>query len=45
MAKQATKEEVAAIEKKVKAEIADAVEFAVASPYPRPEEAAQQYFA
>ena len=44
-AKQATKEEIADIEKKVKAEIADAVEFAVASPYPKPEEAAKEYFA
>ncbi len=44
-AKQATKEEIADIERKVKAEIADAVEFAVASPYPKPEEAAQEYFA
>jgi TPP-dependent pyruvate/acetoin dehydrogenase alpha subunit len=44
-AQQATKEEVAAIEKKVKAEIADAVSFAVASPYPKPEEAARDYFA
>ena len=43
--KQATKEEIADIEKKVKAEIADAVEFAVASPYPKPEEAAKEYFA
>jgi pyruvate dehydrogenase E1 component alpha subunit len=44
-AQQATKKEVAAIEKKVKAEIADAVSFAVASPYPKPEEAARDYFA
>ncbi len=44
-AKQATREEIAAIDKKVKAEIEDAVKFAVASPYPRPEEAAEQYFA
>ena len=44
-AKQATKEEIADIEKKVKAEIADAVEFAVASPFPKPEEAAKEYFA
>ena len=44
-AKQATKEEIAGIEKKVKAEIAEAVDFAVASPYPKPEEAAREYFA
>jgi pyruvate dehydrogenase E1 component alpha subunit len=44
-AKQATKEEIANLETKVKAEIADAVEFAVASPYPKPEEAAKEYFA
>ncbi|HSE91562.1 MAG TPA: thiamine pyrophosphate-dependent enzyme [Candidatus Binatia bacterium] len=44
-AKQATKEEIADIEKKVKAEIAEAVNFAVASPYPKPEEAAKEYFA
>jgi TPP-dependent pyruvate/acetoin dehydrogenase alpha subunit len=44
-AKQATREEIAAIDKKVKAEIEDAVRFAVASPYPRPEEAAKEYFA
>jgi len=44
-AQQATTAEIAAIEKKVKAEIAEAVSFAVASPYPRPEEAAKDYFA
>jgi pyruvate dehydrogenase E1 component alpha subunit len=44
-AKHATREEIAAMEKSVKAEIADAVEFAVASPYPKPEEAAQATFA
>jgi TPP-dependent pyruvate/acetoin dehydrogenase alpha subunit len=44
-AKQATREEIAEIDKKVKAEIEDAVRFAVASPYPRPEEAAKEYFA
>ncbi|HZD39218.1 MAG TPA: thiamine pyrophosphate-dependent enzyme [Terriglobales bacterium] len=44
-AKRATREEIAAIQKKVKAEIAEAVEFAVASPYPKPEEAAKDYFA
>ena len=36
---------IAAMEKKVKAEIADAVEFAVASPYPKLEEATQGTFA
>ena len=44
-AKQATKEEIADIERRVKAEIAHAVSFAVASPYPKPEEAAKEYFA
>jgi acetoin:2,6-dichlorophenolindophenol oxidoreductase subunit alpha len=44
-ANQATKEEIAVIEKKVQAEIAEAVNFAVASPYPNPEEAAKTYFA
>jgi pyruvate dehydrogenase E1 component alpha subunit len=44
-AKQATREEIAAIDKKVKAEIEEAVKFAVASPYPDPEEAARDYFA
>jgi TPP-dependent pyruvate/acetoin dehydrogenase alpha subunit len=44
-AKQATKEEIADIERRVKAEIAHAVSFAVASPYPKPEEAAKGYFA
>ncbi len=44
-AKQATREEIAQIDKKVKAEIEDAVKFAVASPYPAPEEAAKEYFA
>jgi PAS domain S-box-containing protein len=43
--KQASKEEISAIEKQVKTEIAAAVEFAVASPYPRPEEAEKAYFA
>jgi pyruvate dehydrogenase E1 component alpha subunit len=42
---QATRAEIAAIEKKVKAEIAEAVSFAVASPYPKPEEATKDYFA
>ncbi|MDH3443606.1 MAG: thiamine pyrophosphate-dependent enzyme [Deltaproteobacteria bacterium] len=44
-AKQATKEEIAEIEKKVKAEIAEAVKFATASPYPKLEEAAAETFA
>ena len=44
-AKQATKEEIADIERRVKAEIAHAVSFSVASPYPKPEEAAKEYFA
>jgi acetoin:2,6-dichlorophenolindophenol oxidoreductase subunit alpha len=44
-AKQATREEIAELDKKVKAEIEEAVRFAVASPYPRPEEAAREYFA
>jgi acetoin:2,6-dichlorophenolindophenol oxidoreductase subunit alpha len=44
-ANQATKEEIAGLEKKVKAQIADAVEFAVASPYPKPDEATKEYFA
>jgi pyruvate dehydrogenase E1 component alpha subunit len=42
---QATREEIAGIEAKVKAEIAAAVNFAVASPYPAPEEAAKEVFA
>jgi len=44
-AKHATRDEIAAMEKKVKAEIADAVEFAVASPYPKLEEATRGTFA
>jgi len=44
-AKQTVKEEVAAIERQVKSEIAAAVEFAVNSPYPKPEEAERSYFA
>ena len=43
--KQATREEIAALDKSVKAEIEEAVRFAVASPYPHPEEAAKEYFA
>jgi pyruvate dehydrogenase E1 component alpha subunit len=44
-AKQATKDEIAAIERQVKAEIAAAVEFAISSPYPNPEEAETGFFA
>jgi len=44
-AKQATKDEIAGIECQVKAEIASAVEFAVNSPYPKPEEAERNFFA
>jgi acetoin:2,6-dichlorophenolindophenol oxidoreductase subunit alpha len=44
-ARQATREEIAVLDRKVKAEIEDAVKFAVASPYPNPEEAAKDYFA
>jgi pyruvate dehydrogenase E1 component alpha subunit len=42
---QATKEEIAAIERQVKGEIAAAVEFAVASPYPDVKEAEKDFFA
>lgn len=44
-AKQASKDEIAAIEHDVNAEIAAAVEFAVNSPYPKPEEAERGSFA
>jgi pyruvate dehydrogenase E1 component alpha subunit len=44
-AKHASKDEIAAIERQVKSEIATAVEFAVNSPYPQPEEAERGYFA
>ena len=44
-AQQATKDDIAAIERQVKTEIAAAVEFAVASPYPKPEEAERNFFA
>jgi pyruvate dehydrogenase E1 component alpha subunit len=44
-AKQASKDEIAAIERQVKTEIAAAVEFAVNSPYPKPEEAEKNFFA
>ena len=43
-AKQATKDEIAAIDRQVKTEILAAVEFAVASPYPKPEEAEENFF-
>jgi TPP-dependent pyruvate/acetoin dehydrogenase alpha subunit len=42
---QATKDEIAGVEREVKAEIAAAVEFAVNSPYPKPEEAERDFFA
>jgi TPP-dependent pyruvate/acetoin dehydrogenase alpha subunit len=42
---QASRDEIAAIERQVKAEIAAAVEFAVNSPYPKPEEAERDFFA
>jgi TPP-dependent pyruvate/acetoin dehydrogenase alpha subunit len=42
---QAGKDEIAAIERQVKAEIAAAVEFAVSSPYPKPEMAERDLFA
>ncbi|HXF76870.1 MAG TPA: thiamine pyrophosphate-dependent enzyme [Methylomirabilota bacterium] len=44
-ARQAGRDEIAAIERGVKAEIAAAVEFALNSPYPKPEEAERDYFA
>jgi acetoin:2,6-dichlorophenolindophenol oxidoreductase subunit alpha len=44
-AKHATREQINEIEQKVKAEIAAAVDFAVASPYPKPEEAERSVFA
>ena len=44
-AKQASREEIAAMETKIKAEIAAAVGFAVASPYPKPETALEGTFA
>jgi pyruvate dehydrogenase E1 component alpha subunit len=44
-AKHASKDEMAAVERQVKSEIAAAVEFAVNSPYPQPEEAERGYFA
>jgi pyruvate dehydrogenase E1 component alpha subunit len=44
-AKQASRDEITAIERKVKSEIAAAVKFAVNSPYPKPEEAESGFFA
>jgi pyruvate dehydrogenase E1 component alpha subunit len=44
-ANQAGKDEIAAIENHVKAEIAAAVEFAVNSPFPKPESAEKDFFA
>lgn len=44
-AKHASKDEIAALERQVKSEIGAAVEFAVNSPYPQPEEAERGYFA
>jgi TPP-dependent pyruvate/acetoin dehydrogenase alpha subunit len=44
-AKNASRDEVSGIENKVKAEIEAAVKFAVASPYPDPDQAARDYFA
>ena len=42
---QASRDEITAIERQVKSEIAAAVEFAVNSPYPKPEEAERDFFA
>jgi pyruvate dehydrogenase E1 component alpha subunit len=44
-AKQASQEEIAAVDRQVKSEILSAVEFAVNSPYPKPEEAEKNFFA
>src|ERR1043166_2480849 len=44
-AKYATRDEIEQIEKKVKAEIAEAANFAVSSPYPKPETALEGTFA
>jgi pyruvate dehydrogenase E1 component alpha subunit len=44
-AEQANRDEIAGIETRVKSQIAAAVEFAVNSPYPNPEEAERDYFA
>ncbi len=44
-ANQASKDEIAAMDRAVKGEIAAAVEFAVNSPYPKPETAETDFFA
>jgi acetoin:2,6-dichlorophenolindophenol oxidoreductase subunit alpha len=44
-ANHASRQEIAGMEQQVKSEIAAAVEFAVASPYPKPEEAERDFFA
>lgn len=44
-ARHASREEIADMERQVKTEIAAAVEFALASPYPKPEEAERDFFA
>jgi acetoin:2,6-dichlorophenolindophenol oxidoreductase subunit alpha len=44
-ANQASREEIAGIEQQVKSEITAALEFAVASPYPKPDEAERDFFA
>ena len=44
-AKQATRDEIAALERKVKELVSAAVSFALASPYPKPEEASKDVFA
>ena len=44
-AKQASREEISAIERQIKSDIAAAVEFAVNSPYPKPQEAERDFFA
>lgn len=43
--RRASRDEIAAIESRVKSEIAAAVDFAVNSPYPKPEEAERDFFA
>ncbi len=43
--KQATRDEIAALERKVKELVSAAVSFALASPYPKPEEASKDVFA
>jgi pyruvate dehydrogenase E1 component alpha subunit len=42
---QASRDEIAGMERQIKAQIAAAVEFAIHSPYPRPEEAEKDFFA